>query len=253
MKESDLFPPVKAWLESNGYQVYSEVSPQRLSTRADVVGITPQLTVVVELKQTLSLDLIEQAIDWIPHANYIYVAVPKRKNELKRIVAQLLRQYGIGLLEVDLASGEIYSRSWRHAERPRLNRRISTSIKASLTDYHLTHSPDGGHAGGGYITPYRITMLKVKELLGAIGRRRRGYGWERPRFLTNDDGYPIDFAGDFPDGWIDMKTILMYCETHYASPRASLSNALQSFETDWCEVKKEAGKLWFRLREEEPF
>lgn len=253
MKESDLFPPVKSWLEGNGFQVYSEVSPQRMSTRADVAGITPLLTVVVELKQTLSLDLIEQAINWIPHANYVYVAIPRRKQEVKWLVQNLLKQHGIGLLEVDLTTGEIFVRSWRRAPRPRLNRRITDYIKSSLTEYHLQHSPDGGHAGGGYITPYRITMLKVKELLAAVrhGNRRWRVWGGISRFFAGDDGKQIDLDRDFPDGWIDIKTILQFCETHYASPRASLSHALQSFESDWCEVKKERGKLWFRLREEE--
>ncbi|MCL6599808.1 MAG: hypothetical protein K6T81_13895 [Alicyclobacillus macrosporangiidus] len=57
MKETDLFEPVKKWLEERDFIVYSEVQFDR---RADVVGRLGNILVVVELKTSLSLDLIEQ-------------------------------------------------------------------------------------------------------------------------------------------------------------------------------------------------
>lgn len=84
----------------------------------------------------------------------------------------------------------------------------------------------GGSTGGGFYTPYRGTMQNVRELLE---RRRKWPG-------ANGD----------PDGWLTISEILDHCETHYASPKPSLSSALRSFEGDWCEWKKENGKLWFR-------
>lgn len=253
MKESDLFLPVKTWLESHDYTVYSEVTPQRMSTRADVVGITPLLTTVVELKQSLSLDLIEQAIDWIPHANYIWVAVPKRKGEIKHLVKKLLTENGIGLIEVDMNpfNSEMPLVKERPTIQAKVHRRISGHIKAALTDYHLQYSPDGGHAGGGYITPYRITMIKVKELLESVsGDERRWRGFLSSWFIDDNDKH-VGLNEVSKDGWLDIKTILQYCQTHYTSPKQSLAAALQSFEADWCEVKKEGGKLWYRLKKSE--
>lgn len=93
-------------------------------------------------------------------------------------------------------------------------------LKDALTEHHLTSGLKGGHSGGGYITPYRITMDNVQQYLKR--------------------------AGD----WRSIKDILDHCETHYASPRTSLAKALQDFEDDWCEVKKAGGKLYFRYREE---
>ncbi len=255
MKETDLFPPVKTWLESHGYMVYSEVTPNRIGARADVVGITSILTTVVELKQSLSLDLIEQAIDWKPYAHYIYVAIPRRKNGIKHLVRKLLQENGIGLIEVDFDKHYNHSAPFvleRPTIRAKLHRRISNNIKDSLTEYHLKFSPDGGNAGGGYITTYRITMLKVKELLEAVeskdGRKKH---WLLSSWLEDRKGDLVDLHQVTVDGWLDMNTILQYCETHYSSPKPSLSFALQKFETDWCEVKKEKGKLWFRVKREE--
>lgn len=59
MKESDLYEPIKQWLESKGYKVYSEVTPYGSAARADVVGVCDKDTVVVELKLSLSLELLD--------------------------------------------------------------------------------------------------------------------------------------------------------------------------------------------------
>lgn len=83
--------------------------------------------------------------------------------------------------------------------------------------HHLASGLKGGHSGGGYITTYRITMNKVQDYL-----KREG-------------------------GWRSIKDILDHCETHYASPRASLAKALQDFEDDWCEMKKEGRQAVFSI------
>lgn len=231
IKETDLFIPVKEWMEDVGYKVYSEVSPINISKRADIVGILNPITTVVELKTSLSLDLIEQSIDWIPHANYIYAAVPRPKKRYNQLSLKILKQYGIGLIEVDLKRGKSTCLMY-----PRMNRRVSSNIKDSLTEYHEKYSPDGGSTGGGYITEYRITMIKVKEFLTKVR-----------------SGYPIYCNYEkikSPDGWVDIKTILEYCETHYASPKSSLAKALKEFEHEWCECKKENRKLYFRIKDE---
>jgi hypothetical protein len=40
---------------------------------------------------------------------------------------------------------------------------------------------------------------------------------------------------------------IMSPTTHYASPRASLAQALQDVEDDWCEVKKEGRQAVFSI------
>lgn len=91
----------------------------------------------------------------------------------------------------------------------------------------------GGSTCGGFYTPYRHTMQLVRELLE---RRRR----HNSRIIDGNDG------------WMTVSEILEECETHYATPKSSLSSALRSFEHDWCEWKKEDGKLWFRATQVEP-
>lgn len=57
IKESELFEPVKEWLEEKGYEVFSEVSPRYSGgKRADIIGRNSRAIAIVELKTTLSLE-----------------------------------------------------------------------------------------------------------------------------------------------------------------------------------------------------
>ena len=57
MKETDLYPPVKRYLEDQGYTVKGEIDD------CDVVAVRSGDTpVVVELKLTLNLNVILQAV-----------------------------------------------------------------------------------------------------------------------------------------------------------------------------------------------
>lgn len=213
MKESDLYDPIKNWLEERGFTVYPEVECRFGGGRADIVVTSGPVVGVVEMKQSLTLDLIDQALRWRGYANYIWIAIPYKPKNYKRFVEMVLRDYGIGLLVVS-EYGSVWS-----DRRATFMRRTVPYLKDALTEHHLASGLKGGHSGGGYITTYRITMNKVQDYL-----KREG-------------------------GWRSIKDILDHCETHYASPRASLAKALQDFEDDWCEVKKEGGKLYFRYRE----
>lgn len=228
MKESDLFPPLKQWLEERDYDVYAEVESGRTGGRADIVAVSGPAVAVVEMKLSLSLDLIAQAVRWLPYANYVYIAVPYSKHrKLHNYASLFLKREGIGLLEVDIHTNHRYTGA-RCVIRPKFQRRVDNHIRESLVPQHK--DLPGGHAGGGYVTPYRLTIDEVKDFLT---RRRR---WQR--------------NGWDPEGWVTINEILDHCETHYAAPKPSLSKALRDFEHDWCEVKKEGGRLWFRAKQE---
>jgi len=69
-REQDLYPPVKALLERQGYVVKGEVGA------ADVVGLRDgEDMVIVELKLRFSLALYHQAIARLKVTDHVYVAV----------------------------------------------------------------------------------------------------------------------------------------------------------------------------------
>lgn len=212
MKEEDMYEPIKRWMEERGFTVYPEVECRHRGGRADVVVTNGQLVGVVEMKQSLSLDLIEQALRWRGYAHYIWIAIPYQPKSYKKFVTMVLRDYGIGVLTISK-----FGSVWPD-KMPQLARRTLPYLRDALTEHHQTSEVKGGQSGGGYITPYRITMNQIRRYLNE----------------AND--------------WRTIKEILDHCETHYASPRASLAKALWQFEASWCERKKESGKLYFRSR-----
>ena len=98
-REQDLYPPVKALLERQGYRVKGEVGA------ADVVGCRgPDGLVIVELKLRVSLALYHQAIARQALTDDVYIAVPKPKGRAARKATKenlaLCRRLGLGLIFV---------------------------------------------------------------------------------------------------------------------------------------------------------
>ncbi|MCB9684968.1 MAG: hypothetical protein H6735_08025 [Alphaproteobacteria bacterium] len=98
MKETDLYLPIKRFLESRGRSVKGEVAD------CDVVAVAEgEEPVVVELKLHLNLDLLLQGVDRLAVAGLVYLAVPSSCAVLRTRRARalkLLRMLGLGLLAV---------------------------------------------------------------------------------------------------------------------------------------------------------
>lgn len=98
MQETDLYPPLKAFLEGQGYQVKGEIRD------CDVVAVRDdEAPVVVELKLAINLGVVLQAVDRLQVADDVYIGVPRgtgaMKRQRKRIV-KLVRMLGLGLLVI---------------------------------------------------------------------------------------------------------------------------------------------------------
>ncbi len=96
LKETDLFDPLKHWLEYNGYTVRGEVRG------CDVIAMKDDEVIAIELKLRLNLELIIQATKRQRVAEAVYVAVPamQRKNRNWRGIRHLLRRLEVGLIFV---------------------------------------------------------------------------------------------------------------------------------------------------------
>ena len=70
LRESDLYGPVRDYLENLGYQVKGEVKD------CDIAALRDGELIVVELKRGFTLELIYQALDRQRVADGVYVAVP---------------------------------------------------------------------------------------------------------------------------------------------------------------------------------
>lgn len=164
--ETDLYPPVRAFLEGQGYMVRGEVGP------CDVLGVRNGMAVAVELKLTLNLRLLFQGLDRITAVDAVYLAVPLDcpvwRRERRR-VARLLRMLGLGLLLVDTDSGLVDPVLDPGEYRPR----PSPSARGRLLKEHLAltadDNPGGSRRRGGVMTLYRRKALLVAGYLEAHG------------------------------------------------------------------------------------
>ncbi len=90
-KESDLYLPIKLFLEEQGYAVQAEVKG------CDVVGVRGDEIIVIELKKQFSLKLVLQAIKRQEVCSSVYMAFPitkaiqarRRLNEIKALAKRL--------------------------------------------------------------------------------------------------------------------------------------------------------------------
>jgi hypothetical protein len=164
--ECDLYEPVKAFLEAQGYEVKSEVAG------CDVVatrGTEPP--VIVELKQTFNLALVFQGIDRLSLTDRVYLAVLRpggrralRASVHRRKVRRLCRRLGLGLLAVAPASAEVEVLLDPLPYRPRR----SAQRLGRLLGEHRRRIGDpnrGGATRSPIVTAYRQEALRCALLL----------------------------------------------------------------------------------------
>ena len=104
--ETDLYLPVKAFLEARGYSVKGEIGA------ADVVAVrADEDPVIVELKLGFSLQLLQQAVARQSISDFVYVAIPRWKGKpgwraFKGNVG-LCKRLGVGVLSVRMDDGHV--------------------------------------------------------------------------------------------------------------------------------------------------
>lgn len=146
MREADLYPPVKAYLEAQGYEVKSEIGA------CDVVAMRgDEPPVIVELKLTFSLGLVFQAIERQTLSDAVYMAVPVSKDRGWKLrykdIVRLCKRLGLGLLAVDVAKGTVQAHVDPMDHTPRKNRKRQTRLlrefeRRSQYGRHHRHKTD---------------------------------------------------------------------------------------------------------------
>jgi hypothetical protein len=172
--ERDLYAPVKAFLEKQGYAVKAEVRG------CDVVGVRGQEPpAIVELKRKFNLDLVLQGVDRLGLSDRVYLAVdgagargPWRKRPDGRAAKKLCRMLGLGLLLVHgrRAAGQGVDVVLDPVPyRPRVDKRRA----GLLLGEHAKRVGDpnvGGVARVGIVTAYRQEALRCAQVLRRDGR-----------------------------------------------------------------------------------
>ncbi len=159
--ESDLYAPVKALLEGQGYVVKGEVRG------CDVVAVRGgEPPVIVELKRIFGLGLVLQGVDRLAVSDRVYLAVGQWPKQMKN-VKKLCRRLGLGLLVVAAHRADIVLDPAPY--QPRLNKRKA----GRLLGEHARRVGDPNRGGSTtrvpMMTAYRQEALRCAELLANSG------------------------------------------------------------------------------------
>ena len=166
-RETDLYLPIKSFLEDQGYVVKSEVGA------ADVVAIRgAEPPVVVELKLGFSLALFHQCVARLSVSDDVYLAVArlpgKRFAKAIKNNSALARRLGLGLITVRLKDGfvEVHCDPGPFVPRKSLKRQ-----KTLLREFARRQGDpnDGGQTRAGLVTAYRQDALKLAVYLYEAG------------------------------------------------------------------------------------
>lgn len=170
VSETDLYPPVKAFLEAMGYEVKAEIGP------ADVVAVRDGAPpVIVELKTGFSLALFHQGVARLSLSDHVYLAVPLGQGRrFQRALGEntrLARRLGLGLLTVRLRTGlvEVHCDPGPYVPRkaPRRTQTLLGEFARRRGDPNL-----GGTRRGARVTAYRQDALACAAYLRGAGPSR---------------------------------------------------------------------------------
>jgi hypothetical protein len=175
--ESTLYPPVKRFLETLGFEVKGEVCGCDLVA---LDGKEPAAVVIGELKLTFTLDLVLQAVDRTAACDEVWLAVRAsrrgRGREHDPRVRKLCRMLGLGLLCVS-ARGRVDVLVEPAPWRPRRDAKRRSRI---VEEHRRRH---GDPAMGGSTRRPIMTAYRQQALACAAALSRAP---ARPRDLRND-------------------------------------------------------------------
>ncbi|MBD3648040.1 MAG: hypothetical protein HUJ31_11455 [Pseudomonadales bacterium] len=166
MRETDLYQPVREYLESNGYDVQAEVK------NCDIAATRGNELVIVELKAGANMRLLVQATDRQQISDSVYVAVPApaRTDNHWRGIQRVLRRLELGLLVVNF--GPLGPRveklfdplPYDRKKQSRKRRAVIAELAERSGDYN-----QGGSTGQKLVTAYRENAILIACCLARLG------------------------------------------------------------------------------------
>jgi hypothetical protein len=192
MKETELYRPVVAYLENQGYRVNSEVKNCDITARRD------EDLIIVELKTRFSLALVYQGINRKKMTPAVYVAVPvigsrgfpPNYPSLK----DLLRRLEIGLLLVRFLKTKtrveavLHPLPFKERMAPRRRQMIIREIETRYGEFNTGGSPSDVEK----LTSYKLAAIRLawhlsrEDTLSPRELRSRGTGEKTQRILSDN-------------------------------------------------------------------
>lgn len=167
--ETELYRPIYEYLVAQGYTVRGEVKD------CDVAATKGDELIVIELKRSINVALLAQAVDRQRATDSVYIAVPRPPSKRKWLaqsvdVQHLLRRLELGLILVSTESGkppvDIVFHPAPHERRKRSHKRraILKEIERRSTDLNV-----GGSCRRTLVTAYRENAVQIAVCLSELG------------------------------------------------------------------------------------
>ena len=166
--ETDMYPPVKKYLESAGYTVTAEVKG------ADVTAVKSDELIILELKKQFNVKLLFQALERQRVTGDVYIVLPrpKRANSPQfKHIRHIAESLGLGLMTVAMDSG---LKTVEVIHNPSLIENNKTTLKANEKKKRALlleiagRSSDGNNGGSSkkkLMTAYREKCLRLACVL----------------------------------------------------------------------------------------
>lgn len=190
--ETDLYSPIKTFLEDQGYVVKSEVGA------ADVVAMRDnEDPVIVELKLGFSLALVHQCVARLKVSDSVYMCVSRgqgrRFQKALKEMTVLCRRLGLGLITVRLRDALVEVHCDPGPYAPRKSKKRTGALLREFAKRQGDPNA-GGQVRSGLITAYRQDALRVALYLFEHGATKgaevaRETGVERATRMMADDHY----------------------------------------------------------------
>lgn len=174
-KETEIYTPIKDYMEERGYTVRSEVRD------CDLTAVKDEQLVVIELKTRFNLELVLQGVDRLRLCPDVYLAIPRPPNSRVlrwRRILRLCRALGLGLMTVSPRGlVEVVCSPEVQTPRPSSRERklVLQEIAQRSGDYNV-----GGSRGRPLVTAYREQALQVAKAVQD--------GLQRPRDIVAATG-----------------------------------------------------------------
>ena len=165
MKETDLYEPIKKYLEKQGYSVNSEVRG------CDITARKNDELIIIELKTGMSLALIYQLIKRKEMADSVYAAVPVKPGQREipgyGDVLRLLRRLGSGLILVRFLKSKTRVEVVLHPgdHEPKKRHKARAAIIREIDGRYAEFNAGGSASTDTFISAYRQEALLIAWLL----------------------------------------------------------------------------------------
>lgn len=167
--ETELFEPIKNYLEKKGFKVYAEVK------KCDIIASCCDIILIVELKKEFNLKLLYQVMDRQKYGDFVYAAIPRPKNlnsKSSKNMIEILKKLNIGLIFVDIKDNfntiKVVLEPVNNKIKNNKNKKsILKEIEGRKNECNI-----GGTKGKKIITSYRENAIYIACVLEFTGENK---------------------------------------------------------------------------------